>query len=86
MTLPSSKHLVIHIETSQLVCFKNKLAVEILNYYQKAAEFTYKNSKMKNMYREIHYLGADFCLGLLELSARFDILLSTAKVEFSLFA
>ena len=32
------------------------------------------------------YLGADFYLGVLELSARFNVLLSTAKVEFSLFA
>ena len=32
------------------------------------------------------FLGADFYLGLLELSARFDVLLSTKKVEFSLFA
>ena len=31
-------------------------------------------------------LGADFYLDLLELSTRFDVLLSTAKVEFSLFA
>ena len=34
----------------------------------------------------MHYLGADFYLGMLELSARFDILISTAKVEVSLFA
>ena len=30
-------------------------------------------------------LGADFYLGLLELSARLNVLLSTTKVEFSLF-
>ena len=39
--------------------------------------------EMKQMWR---YLGADFYLSLLELSTRFDVLLPTAKAEFSLFA
>ena len=34
----------------------------------------------------MRYLGANFYLGLLELSTRFDVLLSTATIEFSLFA
>ena len=34
----------------------------------------------------MRYLGVEFFLGLLEVCAKFDVLLSTTKVEFSLFA
>ena len=34
----------------------------------------------------MRYLGADFNLGLLELSVTFDVLLATTKVEFRLLA
>ena len=34
----------------------------------------------------MRYLGADFFLGLMELSTTFDVLLATTKVEFRFFA
>ena len=38
-----------------------------------------------NICRAMHYLGANFHLGLSELSTRSDVLLSTTKVDNSLF-
>ena len=39
----------------------------------------------RGIHREMHSLGADFILCLSEISARFDVMQSTKKVQYSLF-